>query len=205
MYSILRYSILKSTVVLYNSWHTGASMEWTDKKSYCLEEGDKAGCGRAEGLSAAGDGGQAAISVTSDVTGYVKVWRYILISESSQLQGSYVGDLLYSITRDDGFPPCLQSWHKWWGYSKEWTQVRPNFTKLLLMQWADCVCVCVCVCIPTNVVWSFLYSLVGRAQIIAYCWILIPFILTISPLIWFIVIFAFKESIASPRRNTEQP
>ena len=131
---------------------------------------------------------------------WLDMWRYILISESSQLEGSYVGDLLYCITQHDGFPPCLQSWHKWWGYSKEWTQVRPNFTKLML---CNGLTVCVCVCVPTNIVWSFLYSLVGRARIIAYCWILIPFILTISPLIWFIVIFAFKESIASPRRNTE--
>ena len=129
----------------------------------------------------------------------LNMWRYILISESSQLEGSYVGDLLYCITRLDGFPPCLQNRHKWWGYSKESTQVRRNFTKLLLCNgW-----LCVCVCVPTNIVWSFPYSLVGRGQIVAYCWILIPFILTISSLILFTVIFAFKESIASPRRNTK--
>ena len=59
---ILQCSTLKSTVVQYNSWHTGAGIEWTGKKSYCLEEGGEVGDGRAEGSSAIGDGGQAAIS-----------------------------------------------------------------------------------------------------------------------------------------------
>ena len=45
---------------------------------------------RAEGSSAKGDGGQAAISLMPDVDG-----MHVCIFESSQLQGSYVGDLLY--------------------------------------------------------------------------------------------------------------
>ena len=48
------------------------------------------GDGRAEGSSAIGDGGQAAMSLTPDVDG-----MHICIFESSQLEGSYVGDLLY--------------------------------------------------------------------------------------------------------------
>ena len=48
------------------------------------------GDGRAEGTSAIGDRGQAAISLTSDVDG-----THVHIFESSQLEGSYVRDLLY--------------------------------------------------------------------------------------------------------------
>ena len=47
------------------------------------------GDGRGEGSSAIGDGGQAAMSLTPDVDG-----MHICIFESSQLEGSYVGDLL---------------------------------------------------------------------------------------------------------------
>ena len=45
------------------------------------------GDGRAEGSSAIGGGGRAAISLMPDVR----------IFESSQLEGSYVGDLLYNV------------------------------------------------------------------------------------------------------------
>ena len=48
------------------------------------------GDGRAEGSSAIGDGGQAAISLTPDVDG-----THVDIFESSRLEGSHVGDLLY--------------------------------------------------------------------------------------------------------------
>ena len=48
---ILQYSTLKSRVVQDNSWHTGAGIEWTGKKSYWLEEGEEVGDGRDEGLS----------------------------------------------------------------------------------------------------------------------------------------------------------
>ena len=47
------------------------------------------GDGRAEGSSALGDGGRAAISLMPDVDG-----THVRIFESSQLEGSYVGDLL---------------------------------------------------------------------------------------------------------------
>ena len=47
------------------------------------------GDGRAEGSSAIGDGGQAAVSLTPDVDG-----THVHIFESLQLEGSYVGDLL---------------------------------------------------------------------------------------------------------------
>ena len=46
---------MKSTIGQYKSWHTGAGIEWTGKKSYCLEEGEEVGDGRAEGSSAIGD------------------------------------------------------------------------------------------------------------------------------------------------------
>ena len=48
------------------------------------------GDGRAEGSSAIGDGGQAAISLTPDIDG-----THVCIFESLQLEDSYVGDLLY--------------------------------------------------------------------------------------------------------------
>ena len=48
------------------------------------------GDGRAEGSSAAGEGGQAAMSLTPDIGG-----THICIFESSQGEGSYVGDSLY--------------------------------------------------------------------------------------------------------------
>ena len=74
---------MKSTVVQYNSWHIGAGIEWTGKKSYWLEEGEEVGDGGAEGASATGDGGQAAVSLTSDIDG-----MHIRIFQSSQLEGS---------------------------------------------------------------------------------------------------------------------
>ena len=45
------------------------------------------GDGRAEGSSAIGDGGRAAISLTPDVDG-----THVHVFESSQLEGSYAGD-----------------------------------------------------------------------------------------------------------------
>ena len=48
-----------------------------------MEEGEEVGDGRAEGSSATGDGGQAAISLTPDVGE-----MHICIFESSQLEGS---------------------------------------------------------------------------------------------------------------------
>ena len=48
------------------------------------------GDGRAEGSSAIGDGGQAAVSLRPDVDG-----MHIRTLESLQLESLYVGDLLY--------------------------------------------------------------------------------------------------------------
>ena len=48
------------------------------------------GDGRAEGSSAIGDRGQAAISFTPDIDG-----TQVCIFESSQVEGLYVGDLLF--------------------------------------------------------------------------------------------------------------
>ena len=48
------------------------------------------GDGRAEGSSATGDARQAAVSLMPDADE-----THVRIFESSQLEGSYVGDLLY--------------------------------------------------------------------------------------------------------------
>ena len=60
---------MKSAVVQYNSWHTGAGIEWTRRKSYWLEDGEEVGSGRAEGSLAIGDRGQAAVLPNPDVDG----------------------------------------------------------------------------------------------------------------------------------------
>ena len=52
------------------------------------------GGGTAEGSSVIGDGGQAAMSLTPDVDG-----MHVHNFESSQLEGSYVGDLLYLLLK----------------------------------------------------------------------------------------------------------
>ena len=74
----------ESTIGQYKSWHTGAGIEWTGKKSYCLEEGEEVGDGRAEGSSAIGDGGQAAISLMPETDG-----THVRIFESLQFEGLY--------------------------------------------------------------------------------------------------------------------
>ena len=56
------------------------------------------GDGRAEGLSAVGDGGQAAISLMPDVDG-----THICIFESSRLEGSYIWDLLFCHLQQHGW------------------------------------------------------------------------------------------------------
>ena len=48
------------------------------------------GDGRAEGSSAVGDGGQAAISLIPDISG-----MHVCLFESSQLEGFYIEDSLY--------------------------------------------------------------------------------------------------------------
>ena len=65
----LQSSTLESTVVQFNSWHTGAGIEWTGKKSCWLQEGKEVRAGRGEGLSATTAEGQAAVSLTPDVDG----------------------------------------------------------------------------------------------------------------------------------------
>ena len=86
-------------VVPYNSWHRGAGIKWRGKKRYWLEDG------RAEGLSALGDGEQAAISLLPDANG-----THVCIFENSQLEGFYVRDLLY-------FP---EFWETLLGVNKIW-------------------------------------------------------------------------------------
>ena len=97
---ILKYCTLKNIVIQYNSWCTRTGIEWTGK-NYWLGEGEEGGDGRAEGSSAIGDGGQAVVSLMTDVDGigfgsllepdaHPHLW-------SLQLEGSYVGDLLYTV------------------------------------------------------------------------------------------------------------
>ena len=76
-------------------WHTGPGIQWTGKKSYRLEEGEEVGDGGAGGLSAIGDGGQAAIH--SHLT-WLDMQTYIHVFESLQLEGSYVAALIYTYT-----------------------------------------------------------------------------------------------------------
>ena len=78
---------MKSAVEHYNSWLTGPGVKWTGKKSYQVEDEEKVEDGRDERLSAIGDGGQAAISLTSDVDG-----THIHIFEGLQLESSHVGN-----------------------------------------------------------------------------------------------------------------
>ena len=65
------------------------------------------GDGRAEGSSAIGDGGQAATSLTPDVDG-----MHVCIFESSQIEGSYVGDLLYYQQSSFTLHPCQICLHQ---------------------------------------------------------------------------------------------
>ena len=72
----------------------GAGIQWTGKKSYCPEKEEELGDGRdgrAEESLATGDGGQ--VQFHSHWT--LMDLPYVQIFESSQLEGSYEGDLLY--------------------------------------------------------------------------------------------------------------
>ena len=72
-------------LLAYRVWHR------VNRREEVLTEGGRGGRGRATGRpSAAADGGRAAISLTPDSDG-----THICISESSQFEGAYEGDLLY--------------------------------------------------------------------------------------------------------------
>ena len=70
-------------------------LESSEQASYRLEEGEEVGDGGAGGLSAIGDGGQAAIH--SHLT-WLDMQTYIHVFESLQLEGSYVAALIYTYT-----------------------------------------------------------------------------------------------------------
>ena len=74
---------MKSTVIQCKSWHAGAGIEGTGRKTQRLEE---VGDGAAEVSSAAG--GPAATSLTPDADGMLT-----LVFESSQLECLYVRGL----------------------------------------------------------------------------------------------------------------
>ena len=63
------------------------------ERNFWPEEGEEIGDGRAEESSAIGDGEQAAMLVTPDVNGLS-----VHIFESLQLEDSYVGNLLYTVS-----------------------------------------------------------------------------------------------------------
>ena len=100
---------MKSTVIPCNSWHTGTDIKWTGKKSYWLEEGEEMRNGRAEASSAVGVEGKlqfhSCLMLITQVL--VPCWKemHVHILESSQLEDSYVEDLLYLL------PKCLEE-HK---------------------------------------------------------------------------------------------
>ena len=96
---ILWCNTLKDTIVQYNNWHTEAGILWTDKMIYWLEEGEEMGDGRADGSSAAGDGGQAAISLTSDIDGI--------------RSGSFLLSTLLKKWSSDVWAVALFSCHRW--------------------------------------------------------------------------------------------
>ena len=104
---------LKSIAVQYNSWHPGADIKRTGKKSYWLEKGEEVGDSRAEGLSAIGDRRQVAVLLTPDLMAQVLVpwwnWIHVRTFESSQLEGLYVGDLLYKNLLDHAFSMWVMS------------------------------------------------------------------------------------------------
>ena len=112
VFLILLYSTLKSTVVQYNSWHTGAGIKWPGKKSYWVEEGEEVGDSRAEGLLAVGDGGQAAISLMPDTDG----------TDSGSLRDSILSSLLKKWSSDIWIVALffLIRWHSSIGLHSEW-------------------------------------------------------------------------------------
>ena len=63
-----------------------------------MEVGREVGGCRAEGLAAKGDGGKAAKSLTPDTDGtHVRIFQ-----SSSQLEGSYVSNLLFRYHKQSG-------------------------------------------------------------------------------------------------------
>ena len=72
------------------SCHTWAGIGWTGEQSYWLEKGVDMRDNRAEGSWEIGGGEQAIISLMLEIDG-----THAHIFEISQLEGSYIGDLLY--------------------------------------------------------------------------------------------------------------
>ena len=65
---------MKSTVVQYNSLYSGPGIKLTGKTICSLEQREEVQDGRAEGPAAIGDGRQAPVSLTPDISE-----RHILI------------------------------------------------------------------------------------------------------------------------------
>ena len=110
---ILGYSILKSTVVQNNSWFIGAGIVCTGKKSYWLEEGKEVKDDGAEGWSAIGDEGQAAVSLTPvfDGTGSSSLLDSIL-STLLKKGSSDIWIVLYQL-HHHCFYACFQTSWAW--------------------------------------------------------------------------------------------
>ena len=95
---------MKSTVVQYNSWNTGASIEWTGKKSYSKWRREREGDGSAEGPLAIGDRGPSATSLIPDADG----------TGSGSLLGSILPTLLIQQARNIGVVALYFSHHRWY-------------------------------------------------------------------------------------------
>ena len=85
---MFQYNTLKSTVLQYNSWHTGTGIHWTGKK-LPTGGGTEVEEGRADVSSSIGGGGQAAISLMPDIDGtcsgsllepdtHFHLWKFII-------------------------------------------------------------------------------------------------------------------------------
>ena len=91
---ILQHSTLKSTVVQYSSWHTGAGIEGTGRKSYWRRERRLEVAELKDCLQWETEGKLQFQSSMSDIDG-----TYVSIFKSSQLEGLFVRDLLYRCYR----------------------------------------------------------------------------------------------------------
>ena len=100
-------------MVQCNSWHTRAGIERAGEKSYRLEEGEEAGDGGAEPLSATGDRGQTAISFMPDVD----------CTGSGSLLDSILSTFLKKLSSDVWVAAFFFSHHGWHG-GAEWHSER---------------------------------------------------------------------------------
>ena len=95
--------------VQYNSWHIGAGIEWTGKKSYCLEERQEAGDGSTKDHQRRRT---SCISLMPDTDG----------TDSGSLRDSILSSLLKKWSSDIWIVALffLIRWHSSIGLHSEW-------------------------------------------------------------------------------------